>query len=160
MPAPMMAPTLRAVSDTGPSERFSVCSPPSSASFSSQSIGFFASSGLPIPGFSLARKNCESDCGVTLRPRRRRPCQLPKGVHRQTEQNDDQAGPSVLRFIPQQLDFEKSCHHDVKCGKNGIAEGAVGAGHVRALEAEDEQAAQREDVEQKLRKDQKIEQLA
>src|SRR5580658_983125 len=157
MSAPMMAPTPSAVSDTGPSERFRVCSPASSASFSSQSIGFFANSGLPIPRLSLARKNCDSDGGVTLGPRRRLPCQLPERIHRQTQQNDDQAGPSVLRFIPQQLDFEKSRHHDVERGKNRIAEGAVGAGHARAPDAQDEQAAEREDVEQKLGKDQKIE---
>src|SRR5271168_4650388 len=48
MPAPMMAPTPSAVSDTGPNVRFNVCSPVALASFSSQSIGFFLNSGLLI----------------------------------------------------------------------------------------------------------------
>src|ERR1700735_1985398 len=48
IPPPITAPTPKAVSETGPNVRFSVCSPVALASFSSQSIGFFLNSGLLI----------------------------------------------------------------------------------------------------------------
>src|SRR5271156_162353 len=46
MPAPITAPTPSAGNETGPSVRFSVCSPVALASLSSQSIGFFLNSAL------------------------------------------------------------------------------------------------------------------
>ena len=79
------------------------------ASCSSHSIGFFANSGL-------RHSPCESSQSagphLPLSSARAAARQLPQPVHRQPEQNDDQARPSVLRFIPQQLDFEKSRHHE------------------------------------------------
>src|SRR5712692_1156392 len=48
MPAPIIAPTPSAVSWKGPSVRFRLCPPTSSASESNMLIGFLANKGLPM----------------------------------------------------------------------------------------------------------------
>ena len=68
--------------------------------------------------------------------------------------------PSVLRLISQQLNFDKNSHHEIECRQNRVTERAIGPLHVGPLPAQNEQSAQRKNVKNQHRKNQKIEQLA
>ena len=84
----------------------------------------------------------------------------PQEIYRNAKQDDDQARPRVLRLVEQQDYINKQRHHNVDGGQPWIAEGAVGTRSVGTGAAQNEEAHQREHVEDEHGKDGVVEQLA
>src|SRR5882724_3141068 len=89
IPAPMIAPTPRAVSCSTPSVRFRLCSPPSFDS-SRSTLSDFRASRLAMFRFSLF-------------------CRFaPDEIDRRSKQYDNQAWPGVVRLVNQEQDFNQA----------------------------------------------------
>src|ERR1700722_6113335 len=104
IPAPITAPTPRAVSESGPSVRLRVCSPVSAASRSRTSMGFFLNSGLLISNLLSLHPASRP---ILIQPQPRTFHLFPQQINRNANQNDDQPRPSVLRLVTQKLDFDE-----------------------------------------------------
>src|SRR6266550_3418494 len=92
IPAPMMAPTPRAVNCSTPSVRFRLCSPPSLDS-SRSTFSDFRASRLAMVPFSLF----SPFSGFA-----------PEEIDRRSRQYDDQARPGVVRLVDQEQDFNQA----------------------------------------------------
>src|SRR4051812_29706634 len=73
----------------------------------------------------------------------------PDEVNGNTEQHDDQSGHGVLRFVAQQYYIDEERQHDVDSRKYRVSKCFVGTLRLRTLLSQDEQAENREDIEDK-----------
>src|SRR5436305_13795808 len=132
MPAPMMAPTPRAVSCSTPSVRFRLCSPPSLDS-SRSTFSDFRASKLAMVFVLLILLFGEF---------------APDEIDRRAQQNDDQPRPGVVRLVNQQQDFNQAGSENVDGRQDRISERLVGSLHLRPGAAQGENSGNRQDVEQ------------
>src|SRR6185295_10640544 len=178
MPAPMIAPTPRAESWTGPSTRRSRFSP--FISSSSISRGFLAkrrfamdsrppkarSTVKPRSCLAAARRPRWTSARLPSSPRLPRRSgdvgiQLaPEEIDGDARQHDAQAGTCGPRLVDEQHERDHRRGHDVEGRHHRVAEGAVGPLRVRPLAPQHEQAGDGQDVEDEHREDDVVEQLA
>src|SRR5436305_13149329 len=126
MPVPMMAPTPRAESWTGPRTRRSRFSPFISSRRSAR--GFLAKRGLAM---GLSGPPERELCPRLSRGGRAR---FPPGeVHGNAGEHDDQPWQAGRRLVDQQHDGDHGGRHDVEGRDHRIAEGAVRPLRVRPL---------------------------
>src|SRR5580698_5550876 len=83
----------------------------------------------------------------------------PEQVNGDAQQHENQSRPGVLRLVTQQRQRCARGKKDVERRKPRIAEGFVRPRGIRALAAQDEQAADGEDVKEQHRKDDVVEKL-
>src|SRR6185437_296159 len=103
MPVPMIAPMPSVMRFMGPSERLSECSPVADASAMIVLSGFFANSWLAIHSLPDSNANrpgiSDSVCRCVSVARHH----APNHVDGQAQKHNDQARPSILGLVAQQL---------------------------------------------------------
>src|SRR5262245_30402235 len=113
-PAPIMAPIPSAIRLLAPSDRFSLCSPPSDSDMI-RSRGLVANRPM-IPPCLL----CPPFAGSA-----------PDEIDRYAQQHDDQPRPGVARLEKEQQNFNQAGSNDVQDGQDRVSKGFVRSLHIR-----------------------------